>query len=178
MLSLAQTCKSLSDDVVETLYQLHSYDAIRWACTRGTLYPLRNCLRFNLSFNQYLDVSPQDEPFDYSMAVNTAAVVLFGPTPLILALAHGRFEVAEYLIENGALVNMPEGGLDSDHRFLPYSSRWFPIHFALLQTQSTDRAEGAWRVLKKLLDCGASPNQQALDSRPFAVPRTPLAQVM
>lgn len=166
MLNLAQTCKTLSNEALEALYQQHSYYAIRWACMRGTIYPLRNCLRFNIPLNQYLDVS-QDRSYDYSFVANTTAVVL----------AMGRFDVAEYLIEKGANVNLPEGPLEDNDTFLQ-SSRWFPIHFALLQSQSTDRAKSAIRVLKKLLHCGAPANQQTREASPFTTTRTPLAQVM
>lgn len=177
VLNLAQTCMSLSYEAIETLYRQHTYRAIRWACTHGTLSPLVNCLRFRVSLDQYLDPS-RDTSFGCNSAANTAAAVLSRPTtPLILALAWGRCDVAEYLIGCGANVHLPEGAIDDSDTFLQYP-RWFPIHFAVLQTQSPDRAKSAIRVLKRLLDSGASAGQQTLEASPFTTTLTPLAQVM
>ncbi|KAK7994499.1 hypothetical protein PG991_016087 [Apiospora marii] len=177
VLNLAQTCKSLSDNAIETLYRQHAYRAIHWACTHGTLSPLASWLRFHVHIDHYLDVS-REESFGCNSAANTAAVVLCRPTPLILALAWGRFDVAEYLILSGANVNLPEGGGFDDNKRLFQPSRWFPIHFAVLQAQSPDRARSAIRVLKRLLDGGASANQQTLEGSPSTTTLTPLAQVM
>ncbi|KAK7961683.1 uncharacterized protein PG986_002508 [Apiospora aurea] len=159
MLNLAQTCKGFSGDVVETLYRQHRSSAILWACTRDKVSPLMNCVRFNIPLDQHLDVSRYRRS-SYNFAP-TAPVILSKPTPLILALASSRLRAAEFLIEQGAA-----------------SSRWYPIHFAVLLTQSPEREDDALRILKKLLDHGASANQKTLEARPLAIPRTPLAQVM
>ncbi|KAK8017012.1 hypothetical protein PG993_015201 [Apiospora rasikravindrae] len=174
ILNLAQTCTRFSDNVVETLYRQHHSSAIVWACTRDTFHPLINCLRFNIPLERHLDTS-QGRTFNSA----TTAVVLLKPTPLILALARGRLRAAEFLIDQGADVNMPEGAPDDggDASFLP-SFRWYPIHFAVLLTQSPERAADALLVLRKLLNHGASVNQKTLEARPFAIPRTPLSQVM
>ncbi|KAK8064459.1 hypothetical protein PG994_007097 [Apiospora phragmitis] len=124
MVNLARACTVLSDNVLETLYRQNRCSAIRWACTRGTLHPLMNCLRFDIPLDRHLDVS-QDRSFSCTSAAAATAVVLFKPTPLILALASGRVYVAEFLIEQGAGVNLPEGIIavdDNDgHHFFPSS---------------------------------------------------------
>ncbi|KAK8075748.1 hypothetical protein PG997_010411 [Apiospora hydei] len=178
MLNPVQSCKGFSDDVVETLYRQHHSSAIFWACTRDTILPLTNCLRFNIPLDQHLDIS-RDIPFSVD-STPTAPVVLSKPSPLILALASSRLRAAEFLIEQRAAVNLPEGAPDNDDDTTSFlqSSRWYPIHFAVLLTQSFERADDALWILEKLLDHGASANQKTLEAGPFGISRTPLAQVM
>ncbi|KAK8850921.1 hypothetical protein PGQ11_013400 [Apiospora arundinis] len=112
-----------------------------------------------------------------------AAAVVLRPTPLTLALSRSYHGVAAYLIEQGADVNLPEGLLEGDGEDESFvrilqPSRWYPIHFAVLLTRDPERREDGLRVLQKLLDSGASPNQRTMETNPLVQPNFPLSQVM
>ncbi|KAK8103509.1 uncharacterized protein PG998_010542 [Apiospora kogelbergensis] len=147
------TCKVVLKSDVENLS--HDNDLLL-ACDEGTLRPLRVARISNpSSLNRHLYI-PQ---MTLGGLFPVAAAFLLRPTPLTLALSRGHLDVAEYLIEQGAAINMPEGILEGAggkgsiyHQFL----RWFPIHFVSLLSRDREHEGGAVRLLKILLARGAS----------------------
>ncbi|KAK6860698.1 hypothetical protein PG995_004334 [Apiospora arundinis] len=184
--NLGLTCKVLLKTAVATL----SHDrALLLACTTGKLRPLRRARELDASsssssssppsLDRYLDVSE----LQFGDCAPIAAAVVLRPTPLTLALSRSYHGVAAYLIEQGADVNLPEGLLEGDGEDESFvrilqPSRWYPIHFAVLLTRDPERREDGLRVLRKLLDSGASPNQQTMETNPLVQPNFPLSQVM
>ncbi|KAK8133184.1 hypothetical protein PG999_001357 [Apiospora kogelbergensis] len=172
--TLNLTCKVLLKSVDESL----SHDsALLLACNQGTLYPLEEQRKSgSFSLDRYLDII-QIRFGDSSIGTP----YLLRPTPLTLALSRGHLSVAEYLIEQGADVNLPEdvSKVADDKSANPRRPlKWFPIHFASLLSRDLNREGDAVRVLEKLLARDASPDQQMIGWSPSSHANTPLLQLL
>lgn len=172
--TLNLTCKVLLKSVDESL----SHDsALLLACNQGTLCPLEEQRKSgSFSLDRYLDII-QIRFGDSSIGTP----YLLRPTPLTLALSRGHLSVAEYLIEQGADVNLPEdvSKVADDKSANPRRPlKWFPIHFASLLSRDLNREGDAVRVLEKLLARDASPDQQMIGWSPASHANTPLLQLL
>lgn len=118
--ALAQTSKWLHYLVIPILYKRHIKDglcsALFWAAKVGELGTLKYLLHYGADLNAIGSVEPDE--MAWGRAVHYAA-------------RGGHDEVVAWLLEHGAKLNVPSGGLCACTDHQGRRGRWYPLHLAM-----------------------------------------------
>jgi hypothetical protein len=132
----------------------HTDKALYWACSEGRLSTVQRVHESGRSL---------DETFGYTNRWDKRNIARPRFTPLNSAISAGHFDIAQFLVEHGANVNIPDDSGYADQSCF----KVHPINNALIKLRKVEQPAGwdiaaATGLVELLLGCGAFANQISL----------------